>query len=258
MNDNFNEKSTVDQIRRRFDKDVDRFSNLDSGQEAAMDAPVMMALTTEAALAASPHAVRMLDIGCGAGNYTLKILQSKTDMHCELVDLSGPMLERAYQRVTAAGSGEVRIFQGDIREVALPQASYDIIIAAAVLHHLRGEDDWQHVFKKLYALCAPGGSLWIIDLIRHRSPSIQAVMEAHYGRYLDSVGGSEYRKKVMAVIDQEDSPQTLPFQLNLLRQVGFTQVELLHKNGCFASFGGIKKIDVTEAHRCSISKRSCS
>jgi tRNA (cmo5U34)-methyltransferase len=83
-------------------------------------------------------------------------------------------------------------------------------------------------------------------------------MEAHYGRYLDSVGGTEYRKKVMAVIDQEDSPQTLPFQLNLLRQVGFTQVELLHKNGCFASFGGIKKIDVTEAHRCSISKRSCS
>ena len=76
----------------------------------------MMPLTTEAALAASPHAARMLDIGCGAGNYTLKILQSKADMHCDLVDLGGPMLKRAYQRVTAAGSGEVRTCQGDIRK----------------------------------------------------------------------------------------------------------------------------------------------
>ena len=41
----------------------------------------------------------------------------------------------------------VRTCQGDIRKVALPQASYDIIIAATVVHHLRGEDDWQHLFK---------------------------------------------------------------------------------------------------------------
>ena len=30
------------------------------------------------------------------------------------------------------------------------------------------------------------------------------------------------------------------FQLDLLRTVGFGQVELLHKNSCFAAFGGIK------------------
>jgi tRNA (cmo5U34)-methyltransferase len=30
------------------------------------------------------------------------------------------------------------------------------------------------------------------------------------------------------------------FQLDLLRQVGFQQVEILHKNSCFAAFGGIK------------------
>jgi tRNA (cmo5U34)-methyltransferase len=30
------------------------------------------------------------------------------------------------------------------------------------------------------------------------------------------------------------------FQLDLLRQVGFSEVEVLHKNGCFAAFGAIK------------------
>jgi tRNA (cmo5U34)-methyltransferase len=30
------------------------------------------------------------------------------------------------------------------------------------------------------------------------------------------------------------------FQLDLLRSVGFSDVEILHKNSCFAAFGGIK------------------
>lgn len=85
MNDDpqFSGKSTVDQIRRRFDGDVERFSNLETGQEATMDAPLMMDLTAKAALAACPRADRLLDIGCGAGNYTLKLLQLKTDINCD-------------------------------------------------------------------------------------------------------------------------------------------------------------------------------
>lgn len=234
------QKSTVDQIRRRFDADVNRFSNLDTGQEATMDAPLMMALTAKAALGVCPHARRMLDIGCGAGNYTLKILQSKTDMHCDLVDLSRPMLERAYERVAAKTSGRVRTYRGDIRHVELPAQSYDIVIAAAVLHHLREEDDWQRVFDKLYTLCAPGGSLWIVDLIRHESPGIQRIMETRYHRYLEDVGGTEYRDRVMDVIDREDSPQTISFQTDLLMRVGFAKVEMLHKSGCFSAFGALK------------------
>ncbi len=242
MTADLTKKSTVDQIRRRFDGDVERFSDLDLGQEATMDAPLMMALTADAALVTCSHADYMLDIGCGAGNYTLKVLQSKADMHCDLVDLSGPMLDRAYQRVQLACNGEVRTFQGDIRYVELPMERYDIIIAAAVLHHLRDDEDWHHVFTKLYALCAPGGSLWVIDLVRHEPSSIQAIMEAQYGRYLESVGGADYRSKVMAVIEQEDSPQTIPFHLNLLERVGFASVELLHKNGCYASMGAFKAV----------------
>jgi hypothetical protein len=33
-------KSTVDEIRQRFDADVERFSNLDVGQSATVDAPL--------------------------------------------------------------------------------------------------------------------------------------------------------------------------------------------------------------------------
>jgi len=32
------------------------------------------------------------------------------------------------------------------------------------------------------------------------------------------------------------------FQLDLLRSVGFKEVEVLHKNSCFAAFGAIKTV----------------
>jgi tRNA (cmo5U34)-methyltransferase len=47
------------------------------------------------------------------------------------------------------------------------------------------------------------------------------------------------RKSTVTEI-REDSPRPVTYQLDLLRSVGFKTVELLHKNSCFAAFGGIK------------------
>jgi spermidine synthase len=62
-------KSTVEEIRQRFDADVQRFSNLETGQSATVDAPLAMALVAEAAAATTPHARHILDVGCGAGTW---------------------------------------------------------------------------------------------------------------------------------------------------------------------------------------------
>ena len=68
------DKSTVEEIRQRFDADVERFSNLETGQSATVDAPLAMSLIAEVAAAVTPKATSVLDVGCGAGNYTLKLL----------------------------------------------------------------------------------------------------------------------------------------------------------------------------------------
>lgn len=63
-------KSTVDEIRQRFDADVERFSNLETGQSATVDTPLALALVAEAAGATTPHARHVLDVGSGAGTTT--------------------------------------------------------------------------------------------------------------------------------------------------------------------------------------------
>jgi DNA-binding MarR family transcriptional regulator len=112
-------KSTVDDIRRRFDADVERFSNLDTGQSATVDAPLALALVAEAAAATTPHARHVLDVGCGAGNYTLKLLESLPNLDATLIDLSQPMLDRARERVSRATAGRITTIQADIREARL-------------------------------------------------------------------------------------------------------------------------------------------
>jgi len=150
------------------------------------------------------------------------------------------MLERARQRIAAINTGEIRIFHGDFRTITLIPQTYDVILAAAVLHHLRHEADWETAFGKIYELTAPGGSVWITDLVSHEIDSIHSMMWRRYGDYLCSLGGEEYREKVFAYIDEEDSPKPITYQLDLLRKVGFERVEVLHKNSCFAAFGAVK------------------
>lgn len=252
-------KSSVDEIRQRFDADVERFSDLETGQQAAVDSPPCLDLIAQAAVVCSPTARSLLDIGCGAGNYTLKYLQTRAhyrqsgpkplpglkltddaDFECRLVDLSRPMLDRAQRRVSEHSAGPVQTIQSDVRTLQLEPESVDVILAAAVLHHLRTPEEWRAVFGDLYRWLRPGGSVWIYDMVESSIPTWAQAEKERYGEYLHSIGGDEYRDKVFAYIEKEDTPTSITYQLGLLREVGFEQTEVLHKRIGFAAFGAVK------------------
>jgi len=233
-------KSTVEEIQRRFDADVERFSNLQTGQSATVDAPLAMSLVAMAAAATTPSARHVLDVGCGAGNYTLKLLELLPNLDVTLIDLSRPMLDRAAERIRGATSGNITVIQGDVRAVVPPDGKFDIILAAAVLHDLRTDMEWHDVYTSLYRALYPGGSLWVFDFIESSIPAVQSLMQHQYGESLTRLKDEAYRDHVFAYVEKEDTPRSLMFQLDLLRQVGFTCIDVLHKNVCFAAFGALK------------------
>ena len=240
MSTSSEQKSTVAQIRERFDNDVERFANLQTGQSSTVDAPLALELITSAAAVTNPHASHFLDVGCGAGNYSLKLLNKLPNRDVTLIDLSQPMLTRAAKRVRAVTNGRIQTMQIDIRKANFGEAQFDIILAAAVLHHLRTDAEWEAVFSLFYRTLKPGGSLWISDLVKHTAVPIQQMMTQKYGDYLVSLKDEAYRDHVFAYIAAEDSPRPLLFQIDLLHKVGFVQAEILHKNSLFAAFGAIK------------------
>ena len=233
---------SVEEIRKKFESDdvVKRFSNIESGQVAAVDAVINLQLLTEIAARTAPRAKDVLDVGCGAGNYTLKLLARLPNLNCTLLDLSSNMLKRAAERIMPATSGRVAVLQGDVRELELPSGRFDIVMAGAVLHHLREEREWEHVFRKIYDAVRPGGCFLISDLIVHSNPPVEQYMWERYEEYINGVESPETFESIRQTIAKEDSPRSLPFQLDLMRQIGFKHVDVFHKNALFASFGGVK------------------
>lgn len=235
------DKSTVEEIRRRFDADVERFSKLETGQQAAMDACVILdVVARSAACHVQPHG-RLLDLGCGAGNFTLQVLSHVSPLECVLVDLSRPMLERAEQRVKAVNSCPVKTVQSDLRLLSFQPASFDLILAGQVLHHLRESTEWETMYGRFHEWLSPGGTLFVADFIAFDDPGIQELMLGRYAQHLVNLGGQEYRDKVLAYCDAEDSPRSTKYQLGLLSQSGFAEFDILHKNALFAAFYGRKR-----------------
>lgn len=230
------DKSTTEEIRERFDGDVDRFSSLETGQAATIDAPLVLELVAQSAATHLAPGDAVLDLGCGAGNFTLCVMREVGPLHCHLADLSLPMLTRARARVEDAGACEARVHQSDLRRLAFAEGSFDCILAGAVLHHLREEEDWWSVFQKLHRWLKPDGRLYVADIVTFDSPGIQALMWRRFSDYLVSLGGESYRDKVFAYIDKEDSPRSLAFQFELLRKVGFAGWDALHRNSVFACY----------------------
>lgn len=229
-------KSTVDEIRKRFDHDVERFSRLETGQQATIDAPLVLDLVASVANGHLKPGDRLLDLGCGAGNFTLRLLLEIGPLECHLADLSLPMLERAQQRTAGLASRQPSIYQSDLRDLHFEENTFDIILAGAVLHHLRDETDWTDTFAKLHRWLKPGGRLYVSDLAVFDDGAVHGIMWNRYGDYLETLGGTSYRENVFSYIEKEDSPRSLPFQIALLRNTGFRSYDILHRNSVFACY----------------------
>lgn len=233
-------KSSPDSIRQNFDHQVERFSNLETGQTTAIDSPLCMELIARSAAMLNPDAKRVMDLGCGGGNYAVKVTSLLPDVDCTLIDLSANMLAKAEERVAANISGKILAIQGDYRDIPLEENTYDVITAGTTLHHLRSDEDWESVFTKVFNALKPGGTFWINDIVISETDEINQMMLGGWLSILRKQVSPEEVDMYMERYESEDTPRTLSYQLDLMKQVGFSETIVLHKHFNFVAFGARK------------------
>lgn len=235
-----NSKSSPEAIRANFDSQVERFSNLETGQTTAIDSPLCMELVARSAALLNPLAKRVMDLGCGGGNYAVKVTSFLPDVDCTLIDLSANMLAKAKERVLENINGTVMAIQGDYRDISLEENAYDVITAGTTLHHLREEAEWELVFTKVYRALSSGGTFWINDIVLGETEELNRMMLDGWLSVLQKQVSPEEVDMYMERYESEDTPRTLSYQLNLMKQVGFQETMVLHKHFNFAAFGARK------------------
>ncbi len=233
-------KSSPEAIQKNFDQQVERFSNLEAGQTTAIDSPLCMELVARSAALLNPDATSVMDLGCGGGNYAVKVTSLLPNVDCTLIDLSANMLAKAEVRVQENISGKVLAIQGDYRDIDLGTNRYDVITAGTTLHHLRNDEEWELVFANVFKALKAGGTFWINDIVLSETDEInQMMLEGWIGEMRKRHDEDEV-KMYLNRYESEDTPRTLSYQLDLMKQVGFSETIVLHKHFNFAAFGAIK------------------
>ncbi len=103
--------------------------------------------------------IRVLDIGCGTGNLTLKYL--KRGYQVKAVDLSPEMIGILKAKITPDDSARVQFEVCDAETIVTKSdtpAEWDIISFGAVLHHL---PDYKTTLRNALKQLRPGGVLYV-------------------------------------------------------------------------------------------------
>jgi tRNA (cmo5U34)-methyltransferase len=229
-------KSTLEEIAARFDQDVERFSHMDTGQSTMLDSALVQELFESMAKEYTSQSPRALDLGCGAGNLSLRVNRALPGGTYHLVDLSANMLERAQERILGAGGKIGSVYQGDLESYTWPTDAMDFVMASAVLHHLRSRESWGQVLSQIHRALRPGGLFFFWDYLRENHPVLQKLQQERYRQYLTELRDAEYAQHVFDYAEKEDSPETLDFILTAIKAAGFSQVDVVHKN---IFFGGV-------------------
>jgi ubiquinone/menaquinone biosynthesis C-methylase UbiE/Fe2+ or Zn2+ uptake regulation protein len=104
----------------------------------------------------------LLDLGTGTGRM-LELFGPEIERGLGL-DLSLDMLQLARDRLERAGLKNCSVRQGDIYDLPLANASFDVVILHQVLHFL---DDGARAIHEAARVLRPGGRLLVVDFAPH-------------------------------------------------------------------------------------------
>lgn len=107
---------------------------------------------------------RLLDIGCGTGNFALRALEAFPKLKVVGLDLSGGMLQQAAPRCRLTRD-RFRVIQADSERLPLADNLFDVVTCCHSFHHYPRQAG---VVAEMYRVLRPGGRLIIVDGDRDR------------------------------------------------------------------------------------------
>ncbi len=203
-------------------------------------------------------ATHILELGCGTGELSLKVLHQCPSAQLIAVDYSPRMLSYAQAKVQAAGfteratwveadfgnwaEGDVEVLQGTEGE-GLETFPYDACVSSLAIHHL-SDAIKSRLFQRIHQSLKPDGCFWNADPILPESPALADVYQQVGDEWAAQLGTTlaEVRAK-MGSRDSyghssHDHLATLTAHLNMFTQAGFHSLDVPWKYYGWAVFGG--------------------
>lgn len=104
---------------------------------------------------------KCLDLGCGGGETTAKLLTFSANVHCIGLDYSKVAVEEARKRnEDAIAARRCEILKGDVRSLPFGNNEFDLILAVETIYFW---PEIQATFQEVSRVLAPGGHFLILN-----------------------------------------------------------------------------------------------
>lgn len=158
---------------------------MDRVEKALVNSPVFTFLHGDVgqkkvlALARPPIQGPLLEIGCGQGATTERLMRRLPSVEMTALDFDPDEVARAERRL----AGRAKVMQGDARKLAFPDASFATVVEMNALHHIA---EWREVLPEVRRVLRPGGQFLFMDYTRRAMGGLLANDRFQPGRFTAS------------------------------------------------------------------------
>jgi ubiquinone/menaquinone biosynthesis C-methylase UbiE len=111
---------------------------------------------------------RVLDAGCGPGQFTLIVAQKIPHAEVWGIDLAPTMIELARAHAREAGATRVHFEVADVARLPFADASFDVVLSTGSIKHW---PDPVAGLREMHRVLAPGGRAFIAEMNRLAPPA---------------------------------------------------------------------------------------
>lgn len=164
----------------------------------------------------------ILDLGCGNGNISHKLLDFFPKAHYTLLDASENMLELCKSQF---GSQNKTYLQSYFQDYKFPILEFDMIVAGFSIHHCNAKDK-QILFKHIYKSIKQNGVFMCSDLMVDRNTKEHETLLQFWKDFVLKSSDQETWEWLMEHYKTYDNPNSLNQQLKWLKKAGFTEFNI--------------------------------
>ena len=207
-----------------------------------------------------PNPKLIVDLGCGAGSLTIKLLEEFNSAKVYAVDLDPAILLLAGHRLKHF-KNRAQIVQSDITKMDWNKyIGADVVASATALHCLKAEG-LEVVYQQIYKILRKGGIFLNADHSGSSNNLIQRYWESNreqmlreqgqsaddwdgfWQKFLSELGDDARIERQKALGQWQGTEEGMPLQWHLKKrtQYGFENADCFWRCDCDAIYGAIKK-----------------
>jgi len=165
------------------------------------------------------------DLGCGTGTISKAVTDAFPNVSVTCIDIAENMLDIAKTKV---GKGAKYVL-ADLNDYEFEER-YDLIVSSLALHHLESDGDKMRLYRKIHSALNPNGMFVNADIVLGENERLQSVNMEKWHEFLKrSFPEDEIQKKWLPTYYAEDRPARLLSHLDMLRECGFSVVDVIYK-----------------------------